>query len=140
MVGPRALAAERLAVQRHRALPRCPRQDQGSSACRVLMPVNRESNALIPILEGVRVPRDGVIVVHSAIARLSRQGFRAEGMIEAFLNYMRNGTVVMPTMTWRTVTPKNPHWDEIETRSETGVMTEMFRTRYASSRSIHPTH
>jgi len=88
----------------------------------------------------MRVPRDGVIVVHSAIARLSRQGFRAEAMIETFLNYMSNGTVVMPTMTWRTVTPQNPVWDEIRTRSETGVMTEMFRTHYANARSIHPTH
>jgi len=104
------------------------------------MPVNGESAALIAILEGIRVPRDGVIVIHSAIARLSRQGFRAEAMIEAFLNYMRDGTVVMPTMTWRTVTPQNPVWDEIRTRSETGVMTEMFRTRYANMRSIHPTH
>jgi aminoglycoside 3-N-acetyltransferase len=46
----------------------------------------------------------------------------------------------MPTMTWRTVTPQSPGWDEIETRSETGVLTEIFRTRYAAARSIHPTH
>ena len=73
------------------------------------MPVTRESAALIPVLERMQVPHDGVLVVHSAIATLSRAGFRAEAMIEAFLNYMRNGTVVMPTMTWRTVTPQNPH-------------------------------
>jgi aminoglycoside 3-N-acetyltransferase len=53
---------------------------------------------------------------------------------------MSGGTLVMPTMTWRTVTPQKPVWDEIETRSETGVMTEIFRTRYASARSVHPTH
>ena len=46
----------------------------------------------------------------------------------------------MPTMSWRAVTPQQPLWDEVETRSETGVMTEIFRTRYASRRSIHPTH
>ena len=84
--------------------------------------------------------RNGVIVVHSAIASLSRRGFRAEAMIESFLNYMHTGTVVMPTMSWRAVTPQQPLWDEVETRSETGVMTEIFRTRYASRRSIHPTH
>jgi aminoglycoside 3-N-acetyltransferase len=88
----------------------------------------------------MEVPSDGVLVVHSAIAPLSRRGFRAEGLIETFLDRMRNGTVVMPTMTWRTVTPQCPDWDEIETRSETGVLTEIFRTRYASRRSIHPTH
>lgn len=99
-----------------------------------------EHDALFPILERMQVPRDGVLVVHSAIAQLSRRGFRAEAMIEAFLDYMSGGTLVMPTMTWRTVTPQQPEWDEIETPSETGVMTEIFRTVYAGARSIHPTH
>jgi aminoglycoside 3-N-acetyltransferase len=98
----------------------------------------REAEALASILE--RVPSSGVLVVHSAIGKLSRQGFRAEAMIDAFLEHMRDGTLVMPTMTWRTVTAAQPYWDEIATASETGVLTEIFRTRHASHRSIHPTH
>ena len=98
----------------------------------------REAEALAPVLE--RVPRSGVLVVHSAFGKLSRQGFRAEAMIEALLDHMHDGTLVMPTMTWRTVTAAQPHWDEIETASETGVLSEIFRTRHAAHRSIHPTH
>jgi len=56
------------------------------------------------------------------------------------LEYMSGGTLVMPTMTWRTVTPQNPTWDELGTPSHTGVLSEVFRTRYAENRSIHPTH
>jgi len=104
------------------------------------MRVTPESAALIPVLERMQVRRDGVLVVHSAIATLSRAGFRAEAMIEALLDYMSAGTVVMPTMTWRTVTPQNPVWDELGTPSHTGVLSEAFRTRYAEARSIHPTH
>jgi len=100
----------------------------------------REYNALIPILERIEVPPDGVLVVHSAIAKLSRNGFRAEAMIESLLGYMSKGTVVMPTMTWRTVTPERPVWDEVATASHTGVLTEIFRTHFAAARSIHPTH
>ena len=106
----------------------------------MLMSRTRESDALVPLLERMRIPSDGILVVHSAIATLSRRGFRAEAMIETFLDYMTDGTVVMPTMSWRAVTREHPHWDEIETRSETGVLSEIFRTRYASRRSIHPTH
>src|SRR5262249_34420100 len=73
-------------------------------------------------------------------APLSRRGLRAEAIIEALIDYMRDGNLFMPTMTWRTVTPEQPHWDELETPSHTGVLTEIFRTRYASGRSIHPTH
>jgi len=92
------------------------------------------------LLERIGVPSDGVLVVHSAIAELSRHGFRAEAMIEALLDHVADGTLLMPTMTWRTVTPAQPHWDEIETPSHTGVLTEIFRSHYATARSIHPTH
>jgi aminoglycoside 3-N-acetyltransferase len=100
----------------------------------------KERAALLPILQRFKVPRDGVLVVHSAIAALSRKGYRAEGIVEALLGHMRGGNLVMPTMTWRTVTPDNPVWDELDTPSHTGVLTEVFRTGYAARRSIHPTH
>jgi aminoglycoside 3-N-acetyltransferase len=100
----------------------------------------QERGALLPILEDFGVPRDGVLVVHSAIARLSRNGFRAEAIVEALLDYLNDGNLFMPTMTWRTVTREQPVWDEILTASHTGVLTEVFRTCYASARSMHPTH
>ena len=33
-----------------------------------------------------------------------------------------------------------PNWDELGTPSHTGALSEVFRTRYAEARSIHPTH
>lgn len=104
------------------------------------MSAGKEAAAFRPILERFSVPRDGCLVVHSAIGSLSRQGFRAERIIETFLDYLPAGHLFMPTMTWRTVTPENPDWDELKTPSHTGVLTEVFRTRYAIARSIHPTH
>lgn len=104
------------------------------------MPNGRESEALAPLLRDFGVNSKGALVVHSAIGRLSRQGFKAESMIETFLRYMEGGHLFMPTMTWRTVLPANPVWDEMATPSHTGVMSEIFRTRYATARSIHPTH
>jgi aminoglycoside 3-N-acetyltransferase len=101
---------------------------------------SKEAAAFLPILQRFKVPRDGVLVVHSAIATLSRKDYRAEGIVECLLEHMRDGNLFMPTMTWRTVTPDKPVWDEIETASHTGVLTEVFRTRYAARRSIHPTH
>lgn len=101
---------------------------------------SREREALQGILRDFRVPPDAVLVVHSAIGGLSRQGFRAEAMIEALLEHLKGGTLLMPTMTWRTVTPQNPVFDERATPSHTGVLTEIFRTRYATARSLHPSH
>jgi aminoglycoside 3-N-acetyltransferase len=39
---------------------------------------------------------------------------------------MHDGNLFIPTMTWRTVTPEHPDWDELETPSHTGVLTEIF--------------
>ena len=99
-----------------------------------------ELDALSPLLQSFGVPRDGALIVHSSFKSLGQQGYRVEGVIEALLECVRDGNLFMPTMTWRTVTPLRPTWDEIATASHTGVLSEIFRTRYAVARSIHPTH
>jgi aminoglycoside 3-N-acetyltransferase len=101
---------------------------------------SREHVAFTPILRENGVSTDSILVVHSAVARLSRRGYRAEAIIEALLDYLQSGTLIMPTMTWRTVTVDHPVWDELATASLTGILSEIFRTRYATARSIHPTH
>jgi aminoglycoside 3-N-acetyltransferase len=100
----------------------------------------REWLAVAELLDRARVPGDGVLFVHSAFRRLSAAGLRPEPFIEAVIDYMRAGTVVMPAMTWRVVTPANPWFDEIETASHVGIMAELFRRHYATHRSLHPTH
>jgi aminoglycoside 3-N-acetyltransferase len=99
-----------------------------------------ESEAVGRMLQDARVPGDGVLFVHCAFHRLGAAGFSVDGVIEALLAQMRHGTLVMPTMTWRGVTPQSPVFDELATPSHVGVLAETFRIRYASCRSLHPTH
>jgi aminoglycoside 3-N-acetyltransferase len=101
---------------------------------------SREFEIFSPILVRAMVPQDGALIVHSAIGTLSHSGFLAEAMIETFADHVSDGTLLMPTMTWRTVTVDKPNWDELATPSHTGVMSEIFRTQYAEARSLHPTH
>ncbi|MEX2615901.1 MAG: AAC(3) family N-acetyltransferase [Alphaproteobacteria bacterium] len=99
-----------------------------------------EKDAVRRILDGFGLASNGVLIVHSAFRHFSRYGFRAEAFIEALMDELSHGTLLMPVMTWRTVTIENPKFDELATRSETGVLSEIFRTKYATTRSIHPTH
>jgi aminoglycoside 3-N-acetyltransferase len=98
------------------------------------------AQAVAAMLQAARVPRDGVLFVHCAFRRLAAAGFALDAVIEALLVHMADGTLVMPTMTWRIVTPQSPLFDELATPSHVGVLAETFRTRYASHRSLHPTH
>ena len=99
-----------------------------------------ERDAIRHLLSAGRAARDGVLIVHSGIRGLSRAGWQAEAICSALLDEMAGGSVLMPTMTWRTVTPSNPIFDEMTTPSHTGVLTEVFRTKFATHRSLHPTH
>lgn len=100
----------------------------------------REDEAVDAVLRSARVPRDGVLFVHCAFRRLGAAGYDVDAFISALLAHMAEGTLVMPTMSWRIVTPQNPIFDELATPSHVGVLAEVFRTRYASHRSLHPTH
>ena len=86
------------------------------------------------------VSRNSTVMDHSAFSGFSREGLRAESFIEALQSYLSKGTLLMPAMSWRNVQPANPLWDEMLTQSQVGVLAEVFRTRYATRRSIHPTH
>ena len=64
-----------------------------------------ESRSIKSILQSMSLPRDAVLIVHSAIRGLSQQGFKAQVIIESLLESIPDGTLLMPTMTWKTVTP-----------------------------------
>ncbi len=102
--------------------------------------MTRESAIVEEILRSRPLERDGMLIVHSAFRGLSRAGFRAESFCEAIMRAMPAGTVLMPAMTWRTVTPSSPVFDEMATPGHTGALAEVFRLRYATARSLHPTH
>ena len=103
--------------------------------------MSKEADAARSILRDVPIPGDGVLVVHSAFRNLGHHGYRVEAFIDALLERLGSrGTLLMPAMSWRTVTPSNPVFDELATASHVGVMAETFRVAYASARSLHPTH
>ncbi len=91
-------------------------------------------------LERLGIPRDGALMVHSSLRRLGQDGYRLIEVMDALLAHMARGTLLLPTMSWRYVNPASPVFDELATPSNTGALTEHFRTHYASHRSLHPTH
>ena len=112
----------------------------------ILLFANREHTAgsadpaVAKILAFLGVPRDGVLLVHSSFKGLARDGHDAAAILKALVDYMEPGTLLLPTMSWRFVKPDKPWFDELQTSSNTGILTELFRTQYATVRSLHPTH
>jgi aminoglycoside 3-N-acetyltransferase len=98
------------------------------------------ADALKRLIDEHAIPADAALMIHSSFRGLSQRGWRAEEVLEWLLDRLAAGTLLLPAMSWRLVTPDNPIFDEAATPSITGILGEVFRRRYATHRSLHPTH
>lgn len=92
-------------------------------------------------LQHLGLPKGATVLVHCSLSSLGLT-IGEEGMIiDVILDAVgEEGTVVMPTFTYRTVTRDKPFFDVKRTRSELGWTSESFRLRHGAFRSLHPTH
>lgn len=97
-------------------------------------------NDLLTDLTNMNIDSKGTIIVHSSMKSIGEVEGRAETVIEAFVDYMKDGLLVFPTHTWDTVHARNPTFYVDSTQSHIGILTELFRKRPDVIRSLHPTH
>jgi aminoglycoside 3-N-acetyltransferase len=92
-------------------------------------------------LRALGVRKGGVLLVHSSLRSLGPLPGRAETAVRGLLAALgEGGTLLMPALTYETVHSRNPVFDMQATPSCVGALTEYFRTRPGTRRSIHPTH
>lgn len=83
----------------------------------------------------------GVLMVHSSLKALGPRAGGPAGVIEALRRALGpDGTLLMPALTYATVTPERPFYDARRTPSCVGVIPETFRLAPGVRRSLHPTH
>ena len=96
--------------------------------------------AVARMLDAAGIAPDAALFVHAGFRGLARAGHDPDGFVRALAGYMRDGTLLMPAMSWRIVTPESPVFDARTTPGHVGVLAERFRTTLATHRSVHPTH
>ena len=88
---------------------------------------------------GVR--KDGVLLVHSSFGSIKRKASNPEVMILALRDALgEKGTLMMPALSYEIVTETSPEFNILTTPSNVGYLTEYFRNRPGTTRSMHPTH
>ena len=99
--------------------------------------VRRMADALAAL--GVR--KAGTLLVHSSLKSLGPPPVGPETAVQALLEALGSGgTLLMPALSYETVSAGNPFFDVANTPSCVGALTEFFRRREGTRRSVHPTH
>lgn len=103
-----------------------------------------ETNAIRSIVSDLRalgvMPGDTVLV-HSSLRSLGTVPGGAETVIRGLLEAVgEGGTLLMPALSYATVSAKQPLFHALWTASCVGAIPEAFRTRPGTLRSVHPTH
>jgi aminoglycoside 3-N-acetyltransferase len=83
----------------------------------------------------------GVLLVHSSLKALGPRASGPAAVIEGLCRVLGpDGTLLMPALSYATVTPEQPLFDVRRTPSCVGVIPEIFRRTPGVRRSLHPTH
>ena len=99
------------------------------------------SQSMAVDLRALGIRENGVLLVHSSLRSLGQVEGGVEAVIHALLDVLgAGGTLLLPALSYETVSVANPYFDVLKTPSCVGVLTEYFRKREGTQRSIHPTH
>ena len=83
----------------------------------------------------------GALLVHASLRSLGPIEGGAESVVQSLLTVLgQTGTLLMPALSYESVTPQNPLFDVANTPTCVGALPEYFRTRPGTVRSVHPTH
>jgi len=102
------------------------------------------TNPLTRALEGLSVPQDRIIYVHSSMDWLTRAGVRVGDALDALVEWAAHGggTLVFPAFPFRgsheAYLQSQPVFDVRRTPARVGLLNETFRRRQGVKRSLDP--
>ena len=87
----------------------------------------------------LKIKKNDYLLIHSSFKRLGSYGLNPPEYISKIEKYMCNGTLIFPSFTWQK-TKKNLQFDYLKSKSEMGILSEVFRKKFKYNRTLHPTH
>ena len=96
--------------------------------------------SLIQDLKNSGVDPSGTLLVHSSVKAVGKCERRGDTIIDALIEYMRDGLLILPTHTWDKINAEYNIYDPETEPSCVGVLTNLFLKRPGVIRSLHPTH
>ena len=86
------------------------------------------------------IKHDDKVTIHCSLRSIGEIENGADGLIDAFLEYLNEGLFIVPTHTWNKVWKETPYYDVKSTVPDIGTLAEVAAFRKDGVRSLHPTH
>lgn len=83
---------------------------------------------------------DDTVLIHTSMRAIGPVEGGADGVIDAFCEYLKDGLFLVPTHTWANVNRENPVYDVRTTPPCIGALPTVAAFRKDGFRSLHPTH
>ena len=87
------------------------------------------------------IKENDAIIIHSSFKKLcGNKKISPAAVVEAFKQTVKSGTLMLPALSYESVTPQNRIFDVSNTPCCTGILPEVMRKSEGVYRSVHPTH
>lgn len=91
-------------------------------------------------LKAMEIEPDGTLLVHSSMKAIGEVEGGADTVLDALIEYMKDGLLIFPTHTWSRINEEHCIFDPAAEPSCVGILTNLFMKRPGVIRSWHPTH
>lgn len=86
------------------------------------------------------VNENGTVLIHTSMRAIGKAENGCDGIIDAFISYLKDGLFLVPTHTWAMLGNENPVYDVRSSLSCIGALPNVAILRKDGVRSLHPTH
>ena len=97
-------------------------------------------NDIKEFLKEAGIKHDDKVTIHCSLRSIGEIENGADGLIDAFKEYLDEGLFIVPTHTWDKVWKTSPYYDVRSTVPDIGTLPEVAAFRKDGVRSLHPTH
>ena len=95
---------------------------------------------LMSDLQKLGIRSDDTLLIHTSFKSVGDFADGPNAFIDAFCEYLADGTLIIPTHTWNNVNRENPIYDVKKTQPCIGLIPRIAAKRSDGIRSLHPTH
>lgn len=95
---------------------------------------------IFDMMAHLNISRNAKVTMHTSLRAIGEAENGADGIIDGFKAYLKDGLYIVPTHTWFNVNRSNPFFDVRTTLPCIGTLPTVAAFRADGVRTLHPTH